>query len=229
MRRKMLVAALVGALALFGVAACSSSGGGGGVSEGSDASGVTEETQATDQGEGTEGEAPEGDAAEGDPEVDAPVVEDDFPPDSEEAGTEFVHQRQVEDAEAAGRLVITGTLQILDGVELCQLQEAPQEMIDSIANTDSRYALVVFDEPQMLCVMHSGDFGEPYEGEATMVAVAIDESNDWGHEGDMSIWEPYDGQVVTVSIDPNETLFPSDVRLPLGQPHTSSAELLFAE
>lgn len=217
-RSRFVTFALAAVLALAGATGCASRGGS---DEGKDETAVVAEPEAGTE-EDAAAEDPEGE------ETDV-VVEDDFPPDSEEAGTEFVHDKMVEEAEASGRLVITGTLRIVTATELCELQEAPAEMAESFGGDASSYAIVVFDEPQMLAVMHSGDFGTPYEGEASMVAVAIDEDNEWGHEGDMSVWEPYDGQVVTVSIDPNETLFPSDVRLPMGQPHTSSAELLFAE
>ena len=38
--------------------------------------------------------------------------------------------------------------------------------------------------------------------------------------------ESYDGQHVTFSIDPNNTWWPSDTSLPLGQPRTDDVHIL---
>ena len=227
MHRRFVALALAGMLVLAGLAGCSSAGAGSGEGDATSepvAVPAVEETESEGEATAEETES-EGEATAEETESEAA---DSPSPDSPGAEGESLRDRMVADAEAEGRLVITGTLRIVNATELCELQEVPAEAAEGFGGDASRYALVVFDEPQMLVVMHSGDFGTPYEGEATMVAVAIDEDNEWGHEGDMSVWEPYDGQTVTVSIDPAETLFPSDVRLPMGQPHTATAEFLFA-
>ena len=212
--------ALAWVLALVGLSSCATKGGD--TAEGG-AGSTAEEVEVV---EDDAAEAPEAsDAAEAPGESEEVVV-----PEAAESSEDSAHEQAIADAEASGRIVITGTLRIMTATELCALYEGvPEDMAEQFGGDESRYAVVLFDEPQMLEVMHSGDYGTPYEGEASMVAVAIDENNEWGHEGDMSLWEPYDGQVVTVSIDPVETLFPSDVRLPMGEPHTSTAELLFAQ
>ena len=209
--------ALAWVLALVGLSSCATKGGD--TAEGG--AGSTAEVVEDDAAEAPEAS----DAAEAPGESEEVVV-----PEAAESSEDSAHERAIADAEASGRIVITGTLRIMTATELCALYEGvPEDMAEQFGGDESRYAVVLFDEPQMLEVMHSGDYGTPYEGEASMVAVAIDENNEWGHEGDMSLWEPYDGQVVTVSIDPVDTLFPSDVRLPMGEPHTSTAELLFAQ
>ena len=209
MRKKLVAIALACMLSVVCIAGCGSS---------NTTSSDNDPEVAVVEEPSTPGPEPEEEPAEA-PEVD--------PTPESEADS---HEVLISEAEAEGRIVITGTLRIMTATELCELyDELPDGFAENFGGDESRYAIVVFDEPQMLAVMHSGDYGTPYEGEASMVAVAIDENNEWGHEGDMSLWEPYDGQVVTVSIDPNEAMFPSDVRLPLGDPHTSTAELLFAE
>ena len=56
-----------------------------------------------------------------------------------------------------------------------------------------------------------------------MICLAIDGDV---AEGSVSAWEQYDGQKVTVTIDPMQTMWPSDVRLPINTPHTGTAAVV---
>jgi hypothetical protein len=81
-----------------------------------------------------------------------------------------------------------------------------------------------------LHIAHSGDAGALNDAEVNLVAIASKIGGDYGYEqGSIDSWAPYDGQVITVSVDPYDTMMPSDVRLPMGQPHTGTAELLYVD
>ena len=44
--------------------------------------------------------------------------------------------------------------------------------------------------------------------------------------GDLGVWKPLDGQRVTVAAEARDIMFPSDVRLPIGEPTASVVKVL---
>ena len=63
--------------------------------------------------------------------------------------------------------------------------------------------------------LRSGDGSGSHEGEVSLIDVT-------GADG----LEQYIGQSLTVSIDADDTWWPSDTSLPIGQPHTSDVHVL---
>jgi hypothetical protein len=132
----------------------------------------------------------------------------------------------IANAEAQGQIVVSGTLHVYSGQELCELQGYTEEA-EFMTSEGSQYAVIELPQPTMLNVASSGDMGNLHENEATLVCVAWAEP-EWDFaDGDLESWSAYDGQTVTVALVPEETWWPSDVSLPIGQPRTSTATLLF--
>lgn len=70
-------------------------------------------------------------------------------------------------------------------------------------------------DPAQSVTARSGDGQGSYSGETMMIDVTYAQG-----------LEQYDGQHVTFSIDPNNTWWPSDTSLPLGQPRTDDVHIL---
>ena len=118
------------------------------------------------------------------------------------------------------RIVLTGTVIICDYDGIVELQGEPDPAAmyyteDYWDEVRSRiYQVIVLDTPQTLRLLSGG--GDGYsEHEASMIAL-------WSVE-DMS---RYEGQHITFSIDPSNTRWPSDTRLPIGQPGTTDIHIL---
>lgn len=113
----------------------------------------------------------------------------------------------------------TGTCMILSASELLSLQGYSDDPA-AFDSADDMFAIVYFNPPQVMNARFAGDPEAIQEEETDLICVAISGSHT---EGDLSYWSNYDGQQVTIQIDPMKTMWPSDVRLPLGRPHTGSA------
>ena len=205
---------IIAVCAVFALSACAlavvgcSADAGDAASAGNDAA-QQAEAPATEQGNAAQSATDQGAAAQ--------------PADTE------AHAQAIADAEAQGQIVVTGTLKVYSGADLVQIAGLDQEAIEGLASEDSQYAVVEFNEPTALNVASSGDMGNLHVGDALMVGVAYDEPQYGFSEGDLDAWAAYEGQTVTVALVPEETWWPSDVSLPIGQPRTDTAVLLFAE
>jgi len=113
----------------------------------------------------------------------------------------------------------TGTCMILSASELLSLQGYSDDPA-AFGSADDMFAIVYFNPPQVMNARFAGDPEAIQEEETDLICVAISGSHT---EGDLNYWRSYDGQQVTIQIDPMKTMWPSDVRLPLGSPHTGSA------
>ena len=93
-----------------------------------------------------------------------------------------------------------------------------RRFILSISNGGT-YAVLVFDEPTDVSGMGADGSGERTES-AEMLGIG--EYTDYGsfvsEYGDLSLWESLDGQRVTLAAQAQDIMFPSDVRLPIGEP-----------
>ena len=78
------------------------------------------------------------------------------------------------------------------------------------------YVVIVFDEETELNCM-SADGSGLRTDVATMIAVT---------KQSKSTWEKYDGKTVTVGFRPEETWWPTDVSLPMGQPRTPNVRII---
>lgn len=110
------------------------------------------------------------------------------------------------------RIVFTGTLGAYSYSDVLALQEIPDPNPGS--DQGETYWLIVLDTPQGM-TLRSGDGSGSYEGEVSLIDVT-------GADG----LEQYIGQSLTVSIDADNTWWPSDTSLPMGQPHTSDVNVL---
>lgn len=120
----------------------------------------------------------------------------------------------------------TGTCRILTGEELFNMQDSITDAALLESEAGNRYAVILFDSPTPVYARFAGDPEAMKDDPADMICLAIDGDQ---VEGSISAWEQYDGKQVTIQIDPMQTMWPSDARFPLGQPHTSTAAIVSAE
>ena len=117
----------------------------------------------------------------------------------------------------------TGTCRILTGEDLYNMQDSIDDPALLEGEANNRYAVIVFDTPTSVYARFAGDPEAMKDDPTDMICVAID--GDYP-EGTISAWEPYDGKTITIEIDPMQTVWPSDVRFPIGRPHTSTAAII---
>lgn len=126
------------------------------------------------------------------------------------------------DAEARGLQVFEGTLRIVSGTELCELEGIDPEMVmGKEAAEESTFAVLILDEPTKV----AGGYGDGSAGEqeATHIGVGQNVPAYAGVEDTASQLLSYDGARVCVAGNP---WFPTDVSLPLA-PRMYSGELLY--
>ena len=106
------------------------------------------------------------------------------------------------------RIVLTGTINDYDYNGVIKVQGEP----DPNGSTDrtERYIVFVLDKPQVMNLEQGDDSGEKRSDEVRMIYL-----------GPYSNLGQYYGQHVTVSVDPDEMMWPSDTRMPVGQPSGS--------
>ena len=117
----------------------------------------------------------------------------------------------------------TGTIRILTGQDLFDMQDEFDDPAIFEVDSPTRYAVLMLDPAQKVYARFAGDPEAMKDEETDMICLAIDGD---AAEGSISAWEQYDGQKVTVTIDPMQTMWPSDVRLPINTPHTSTAAVV---
>lgn len=128
--------------------------------------------------------------------------------------------------DTAAENTYTGTLRILTGEDLFEMQDTIDDPAIFDVESDAKYAVLLFDTPTKVYARFAGDAEAMTDDETDMLCLAI--SGEYP-EGNISAWEEYDGKKITVEIDPMRTMWPSDVRLPIGKPHTGDAAIVSAE
>lgn len=113
------------------------------------------------------------------------------------------------------RIVFTGTINTYSYDEVVALQGEPDPNAAYGVSQTNAHRLIVLDAPRNM-TLHNGSGLDSREGEVRMIDVT--------KAGDLS---QYDGQHLTFSIDPDNTRWPSDTSLPLGQPRTSDVHVLY--
>lgn len=103
------------------------------------------------------------------------------------------------------RIVLTGTINDYDYNGVIEVQGEPDP--NPSTNRTERYVLFVLDKPQVMILEQGDGSGEKRSGVVRMIYI-----------GPYSNLGQYYGKHVTVSVDPDEMMWPSDTRMPLGQP-----------
>ena len=103
------------------------------------------------------------------------------------------------------RIVLTGTINDYDYNGVIEVQGEPDP--NPSTNRTERYVLFVLDKPQVMILEQGDGSGEKVSGIVRMIYI-----------GPYSNLGQYYGKHVTVSVDPDEMMWPSDTRMPLGQP-----------
>ena len=111
------------------------------------------------------------------------------------------------------RIVFTGTINEYSYDEVVALQGVPDPNKGEYTDTNARYTLIVLDKPQVMKLTNGDDIGGLRSDEVRMISTSREFSK-------------YYGQHLTFSIDPNNTYWPSDTSLPIGQPVTSDIHIL---
>ena len=114
--------------------------------------------------------------------------------------------------QAAGRIVLTGTVGTYDYDSVVSLQGVPD--YNGGGERGKTWRLIVLSAPTTITANNGDGFGSRAD-EARMIRV-----------DSAGIDSAYDGQTVTFSIDPNSTWWPSDTSMPVGQPSTNDIHIL---
>ena len=134
-------------------------------------------------------------------------------------------QSATDTAKSLGFQVFEGTVHVGDGAEIIKVQGV--DIDPAAAGGGGTYAILVFDEPTEVIGQSADGSGERTE---TAKVLGIAEFSDYGsfkvEYGDLDLCKSLDGQHVTVAAQARDITFPSDVRLPIGEPSASVVEFL---
>ena len=124
-----------------------------------------------------------------------------------------------------GYQVFSGVVHVCTPKELIELQGV--DIDPAAASHDGTYAVLVFDVPTEVTGMSADGSGERTEI-ADMLGIAeLTEYETFTVEyGDLEAYKALDGQEVLIAALADDIMFPSDVRLPIGQPAASAIEVL---
>ncbi len=139
-----------------------------------------------------------------------------------------------QEALAQGYQVFKGTMRVLSAEELIDLQGQDQQ---AAAGQEGTYAVVVFDSPTDVSGMQADGSGQTTRS-AKLIGVAtankytnfgdVDacKALDGQQVGDVDACKALDGQQVIMAAKADVVGFPSDVRLPIGEPTASESIIL---
>lgn len=137
-----------------------------------------------------------------------------------EAQSRAAHDEAVRKAQADGLTVLSGTVHVMTGADLAEMQGTTLEQLfgDYAARgAEEIYVIVEFGEPVSITARHSGDEGSYVTDITTLIHIT---------NQDPAAWTPYEGREITIAISPDETWWPSDARLPLGAPSTHYVKVI---
>ena len=130
-----------------------------------------------------------------------------------------------ESAAAQGYQVFEGTVRVVSPEELVELQGV--DIDPAQASGGGTYAVLVFDQETDVTGMLADGSGE-HTRSAKVLGIAEHTDYD-GYAidyGNLDSWRDLDGQHVTLAALAENIMFPTDVRLPLGEPSASSVTVL---
>ena len=141
------------------------------------------------------------------------------------AGAAATKQAEIEKAKQEGYQVFEGTVHVVSAEDLVKLQGI--NIDPAMASNGGTYAVLAFDE-QIQVTGESGDGSGQRVDTAKMLGLAefTSYSSFVVQYGDLDMWRPLDGQRATVGAKASDIWFPSDVRLPMGEPNANTVILL---
>lgn len=142
-----------------------------------------------------------------------------------EAAASDAKQAEIDKYASQGYQLFDGVVHVVNAEELVKLQGV--DIDPAAASGGGDYAVLVFDQPTDVSGMSADGSGERTET-ATMLGIAeFTEYDSFVVDyGDLDQWKPLDGQNVTVLAKAEDIMFPSDVRLPIGEPSANVVKLL---
>ena len=135
------------------------------------------------------------------------------------AAAEAARAEAIKQAQADGLDVFQGVVRVMTGAELAQFQGVDLAAIyggAAEAEANTTYVLLLLNHDTAF-ECQSGDGMGLRTDTASMISLTGQ---------DLSYWTSRNLQTVTIAIDPTQTWWPSDVRLPLGEPYTSYVRVL---
>lgn len=118
-----------------------------------------------------------------------------------------------------------GTVRVCTAEELIKLQGI--DIDPAAVGSNGTYAVLVFDQPTDVTGESADGSGQRTES-AKMLGIAehTDYSNFVVEYGNLDLCKSLDGQQATLVSRAEDIMFPSDVRLPIGQPSSKSVIFL---
>ncbi len=124
-----------------------------------------------------------------------------------------------------GYQVFEGTVRVVDAEQLIALQGV--DIDPAAASGGGEYAVLVFDQPIMVSGMSADGTGMTRRSASMMGVAEYTEYSSFVVEyGNLETWRDLDGQHATIAVLADDIMFPSDVRLPIGEPSASAVTLL---
>lgn len=122
-------------------------------------------------------------------------------------------QAMIREERKAGRLVLDGKIRILTYMQVLEVQGVDDPNPEH-SNPNEEYIIFILAKPQKITARSSGG---TYMTTRQVKVMCLPDSD---------YVRKYDGKNVTISVDLDETMFPSDVGLPLGEPMSASFKIL---
>lgn len=122
-------------------------------------------------------------------------------------------QAMIREEKNAGRLVLDGKIRVLTYMQVLEVQGIDDPNPEH-SNPNEEYIIFILAKPQKITARSSGGM---YMTTRQVKVMCLPDSD---------YVRKYDGKNVTISVDLDETMFPSDVSLPLGEPMSASFKIL---
>lgn len=122
-------------------------------------------------------------------------------------------QAMIREEKNAGRLVLDGKIRVLTYMQVLEVQGI-DDPNPEYSNPNEEYIIFILAKPQKITARSSGG---TYMTTRQVKVMCLPDSD---------YVRKYDGKNVTISVDLDETMFPSDVGLPLGEPMSASFKIL---
>lgn len=122
-------------------------------------------------------------------------------------------QAMIREEKNAGRLVLDGKIRVLTYMQVLEVQGIDDPNPEH-SNSNEEYIIFILAKPQKITARSSGGM---YMTTRQVKVMCLPDSD---------YVRKYDGKNVTISVDLDETMFPSDVSLPLEEPMSASFKIL---
>lgn len=123
-------------------------------------------------------------------------------------------QAMIREEKNAGRLVLDGKIRVLTYMQVLEVQGIDDPNPEH-SNPNEEYIIFILAKPQKITARSSGGMHHMTTRQVKVMCLP-----------DSDYVRKYDGKNVTISVDLDETMFPSDVGLPLGEPMSASFKIL---